>query len=178
MVGLVDAAHVLAVVRRTLGVALGAFDDETGVSGVFTDLGGNSHCDGAGGNDDVVEHHGVGGDDGAGVDMDAVQNNRRVTDESSVVDGAALKMHEMPDDAVVADRRRYVVSRVQHGAVLNRCASSDANRLAVASDDGGRPDRRLFTNLYAPDDDGIGVNKGAGMDDRNSIAEGVDGHGG
>ena len=59
------------------------------------------------------------------------------------MDGAALEVREMADDAVVADDRGVLRRAVHDRAVLDRGAVPDRDVAVVAPEDGLGPDGRV-----------------------------------
>jgi hypothetical protein len=110
------------------------------------------------------------------VDDHAVEDDRAVADQHARLDATALEMDDVSDHAVVADGRRILQRRVQHAVVLDRCACSDGDLSLVAAEHRARPDRAVGTDPDGADDDRVGMNERVRMDDRNLIAERVDGH--
>ena len=82
----------------------------------------------------------------------------------------------MPNDAVVANNRWPLGSRVQHAVVLHAGASPNCDVAIVPAQHRPRPHRALRADVNVADDDGVGVHKGIGMDVGNAVAEGINGH--
>ena len=83
----------------------------------------------------------------------------------------------MPDHAAVADDGGEAGPGVDDGAVLNGGARPDRDGAVVAAQDGARPHARLGADRDITDHDGVGVDKGVGVDARCDAFEFVDGHG-
>ena len=110
-------------------------------------------------------------DDGV-VQHDAARARQRL-----VLEGAALEVREVPDDAAVADDGGEARPGVDHRPVLNRRRGADGDRAVVAAQDGVRPHARLGADRDVADDDGVGVDVGLGVDPRRDPVELVDRHG-
>ena len=79
---------------------------------------------------------------GVGAHHRPVQHDRVRADERAVLDGAALEVREVADDAVVADDGGQLGGAVDDGAVLDRRALADADVAVVAPQHRLGPDRR------------------------------------
>ena len=95
----------------------------------------------------------------------------------SIFEDAALEMSEMPDDAAVTDDRREVGSGVDDGAVLNGRTRPDPDFAEVAAQDCVGPHTRLGADRDVPDDHGLGMDEGVGVDPRGDSVQLVDWHG-
>ena len=84
----------------------------------------------------------------------------------------------MSDDTPVADDRGKAGTGVDDGAVLNGRTRPDGDVAEVAAQDGMGPHARLGADHDVPDEDGVGMDEGVGVDPRCDAIEFVDGHGG
>ena len=131
----------------------------------------------AGWDDDVIEHDCVGGDDGTGADDAAVQHHGGISDHRPVLDGAALEVRQVADDAVVTDDGRVLGRGVQDGAVLHTRARADVDLSVVTAQHRGGPDGALGADGHRADDHGVGVDERARIDVGHLVTEGIHRHG-
>ena len=123
------------------------------------------------------------GTERAGADQALVLEHRAVehdgarTDERAVADRAPLEVHEVADDALVADPRRGGRRGVHDRAVLDRRARADDDPSGIAAQDGGGPHRRLGADGDVADHHRVGVDVGGRVDGGLDVAERVDRHG-
>lgn len=82
----------------------------------------------------------------------------------------------MADHAVVPDNRGSGRDAVNDGAILNRCALTNANTAVVATQNRTRPNRAVGTNGDVADDDGLWMHPRVGMNFGNHVAQRVNGH--
>ncbi len=92
------------------------------------------------------------------------------------MNGAALEVDVVADDALGADARRCERRGVYHGAVLDRGAGTDDDAAPIASQDRARPHGRLRSEGDVADHHGVRVHVGGWIDARLHAAQCVDSH--
>ena len=110
-------------------------------------------------------------DDGP-MEDDAPRSGQRLIFES-----AAFQVSQVSDNAAVADDGGESRSGMHDGAVLDGRSRPHRDGSVVAPEDGARPHARFGANRDITDDDGVGVDKGVGVDARRDAFDFVDGHG-
>lgn len=171
-----DPPQTRAEAPGTLDVGLDTDSDVTSPGAIGLHDRRGADCERSGRHLDVVEDHGIGGDDRAGVHDRPVQHHGAVADHRTIADRAPLQMDEVADDTLVADHRRIDRSRVEHTVVLDARATPDADLPIVTTQDRTRPDTALGPERHRADDDGVRMDIGIGMDVGNQVVEGIDGH--
>ena len=83
----------------------------------------------------------------------------------------------MAENTIVANHRRLFECRVQDRVVLHARALTNSDFAVVAAQHGTRPYRTVRSDCHRADHHCIWVHIRVGMDGRNLIAEGIDGHG-
>lgn len=105
-----------------------------------------------------------------------MHDDRTIADESTILDRAALQMHDMADDAVVSDDCRPDMSGVKNGTVLNRCSLSDSYLAVVSTQNCTGPNRTSWSDEDRTDDHRVRMDERVRVDLGNLITKGIDGH--
>ena len=142
------------------------------------DHGGCTDSESTGWNLEAVQNDRIRCDDRSGADDDLMQHDRTVRHLRTVLDGAALEMDDVADDAVVTDDRRKHGSRVENAAVLNRRVAADSYEAVVTTQNGPRPDARAGADRDASDDRRFGMNESRRVDVGNLVTKCVNSHAG
>ena len=116
--------------------------------------------------------------DAAFADLRAIEHNSANTDQGAIADGAAMQHDFVSDRHVIAYDQRLANIGVQHAAILDIGAPSDANGLGVSAYNNAKPDAGVFTKLYMAHDLGAVGNPGGAGYAGNQIVKLIDGHGG
>ena len=82
----------------------------------------------------------------------------------------------MSDHTAIADTGGKTGPGVDHSAVLDRGPGPDRDLAVVTAQDGTGPDGGVRTERHGPDDDGLRMDKGLGVDGGDEIAECVERH--
>jgi len=106
-------------------------------------------------------HQAAGADDHLVLDYHAVHHDRAHAHQNAVAQGAAVQRDLVPDRDLVADGQREAVrvvrpgmGDVQHAAVLDARARTDADAVHVAADHRERPHRAVGADFHIADDHG------------------------
>ena len=85
-------------------------------------------------------------------------------------------MHNVSNDAIVANRRTVHRRCVYDRVVLNAGSATNLDETVVAAQHGARPDGGLASDFYRSNDHGIRVNERRFMNDGNTIAKCINCH--
>jgi RimJ/RimL family protein N-acetyltransferase len=175
----VDAAGPGAVLAGQFDVGLHGAGDPVPLAqaGSLPDGGGHAEGKRARGDHLVLADQRRGGHHGSRLDPGPVQHQGARADQAAVLDHAALQVCPVPDHAVGPDHGRPVMRGVHDRAVLHRGPLTDLDQAVVAAEHGAWPHRRPGGELHRADHHRVRVHVRIGVDDRDQVVEGVDGHG-